>query len=331
MKKHLPTTVTVLALVIAVVSQFRISGLESEIQQLKNNLNSSVSMLQSNQSSAISHMQDLLEKEASILTYNEFSLGEMNLTDKTFVLSGSVTPKEHRPGETEVFITVNGKSYPMKLMNGSYTVQIDLPLFGEVRVDKVEFHDGDIIRTETLEKQWSPRYELLPRVRGRLGGSGHGSFANGVYTWYREGEVRVSVEGKGQMIDVRSVSILEVLDDVEVGRTEIPLTSTESSRENNAAPEPTPHPSSGTQVNGTETFYHLIDRGFNIPFGSALELLVEVVDGNGLRYRTVLEHWAVSENGQPVDDNLWGLRDLFEQILDVDGNILYEVDEDDYR
>ena len=230
---------------------------------------------------------------------------------------------------TEAFLTVNDKAYPMQLANGVYTIQLDLPLFEEARVDKVEFHEGDVIRTETLDKQWSPRYELLPQINGRLSGSGRGSAANGVYTWHREGEIRVSVEGKGQTIDVRSVAILEVLDGVEVGRTEIPLTSTKSNRNEEPAPEPVPE--SGFTVRGSETFYHEIDRDFNIPYGSTLELVVEVVDGNGLRYRTVLEHWSVNEKGENVDDDLMGLRDLFEKILDADGNILYEVDEADYR
>ena len=331
MKKHVSTIATVLALAIAVVSQFRISNLQSEIQQMENRLNNSISNVQSNQSAAINYMKSLMEKEASILTHTDFSLGEMDLAAKTFVLNGSVTPKEHQPGVTEAFLTVNGKAYPMELADGNYTLQVDLPLFEEARVDKVEFHEGDVIRTETLEEQWSPRYHLLPHVNGRLGGSGRGTAANGVYTWQREGEVRISVEGKGQVIDVRSVTLVEELDGVEVGRTEIPLTSTESNRENNVAPEPAPHPSSVTQVNGTETFYHLIDREFNIPFGSTLELVAEVVDGNGLHYRTVLEHWTVSASGENVDDDFLGLRDLFEQIIDVDGNILYEVDEADYR
>ena len=186
MKKHLSTIVTVLALVIAVVSQFRISNLQSEMQRMENRLNNSISMMQSNQSAAISHMQDLMEQESSILTHTDFSLGEMNLANKSF-----------------------------------------------------------------------------------LG--------------------------------------------------------------NNAKEEPAPSPNSGTQVNGTETFYHMVDRAFDIPFGSTLELIAEVVDGNGLRYRTVLEYWAVNEMGEPMDDAYLGLRDLFEQILDTDGNILYEVDEADYR
>jgi len=330
MKKHLSTIVTVLALAIAVVSQFRISNLQSEMQRMENRLNNSISTMQSNQSAAINHMQSLMEKEASILTYTDFSLGEMDLTNKTFVLKGNVTPKEHQPGVTEAFLTVNGKAFPMGLANGTYTVQVDLPLFEEARVDKVEFHEGDVIRTETLDEQWSPRYRFLPQVSGRLSGSGRGSAANGVYTWHREGEAHINVEGKGPIVDVRSVALVEMLDGVEVARTEIPLTSTERNRKNNVTPEPVP-PTSGIQVNGTETFYHLIDRDFNIPFGSTLELLAEVVDGNGLRYRTVLEHWTVSESGKNVDDGMWGLRDLFEQILDADGNVLYEVDENDYR
>ena len=296
---------------------------------MENRLNSSISNVQSNQSNAIAYMQQLMEKEASILTHTDFSLGELDLANKTFVFSGSVTPKEHQPGVTEAFLTVNGKAYPMQLANGVYTIQLDLPLFEEARVDKVEFHEGDVIRTETLDKQWSPRYELLPQINGRLSGSGRGSAANGVYTWHREGEIRVSVEGKGQTIDVRSVAILEVLDGVEVDRTEIPLTSTKSNRNEEPAPEPVPE--SGFTVRGSETFYHEIDRDFNIPYGSTLELAVEVVDGNGLRYRTVLEHWSVNEKGENVDDDLMGLRDLFEKILDADGNILYEADEADYR
>ena len=329
MKKHLSTIVTVLALAIAVISQFRISNLQGEIRQMENRLNSSISNVQSNQSNAIAYMQQLMEKEASILTHTDFSLGELDLANKTFVFSGSVTPKEYQPGVTEAFLTVNSKAYPMQLANGVYTIQLDLPLFEEARVDKVEFHEGDVIRTETLDKQWSPRYELLPQINGRLSGSGRGSAANGVYTWHREGEIRVSVEGKGQTIDVRSVAILEVLDGVEVDRTEIPLTSTKSNRNEEPAPEPVPE--SGFTVRGSETFYHEIDRDFNIPYGSTLELVVEVVDGNGLRYRTVLEHWSVNEKGENVDDDLMGLRDLFEKILDADGNILYEVDEADYR
>ena len=331
MKKHLSTVATVLALVIAVVSQFRISNLQSEIHQLENQLNNSVSMLQSNQSAALSRMQELMEQEASILTQTNFSLDELDLADKTFVLSGSVTPKEHQPGVTEAFLTVNGKAYPMELANGTYTIQLDLPVFEDARVEKVEFREDDVIRTETLDEQWSPRYELLPSVHGRLGGSGRGTAANGVYTWHREGEVRINVEGKGQVIDVRSVTLVEELDGVEVGRTEIPLTSTESTQRKNAKEEPAPPPTSGIQVDGAESFYHMIDREFNIPFGSTLELLAEVVDGNGLRYRTVLEYWAVNEKGEPVDDDYIGLRDLFEQILDTDGNVLYEVDETDYR
>ena len=311
MKKHLSTIVTVLALAIAIVSQFRISNLQSEMQRMENRLNNSISNVQSNQSNAIAYMQQLMEKEASILTHTDLSLGELDLANKTFVFSGSVTPKEHQPGETEAFLTVNGKVYPMELADGNYTLQVDLPLFEEAWIDKVEFREGNVIRTETLEKQWSPRYELLPQVNGRLSGSGRGTAANGVYTWHREGEVRINVEGKAQIIDVRSLSLVEELDGVEVGRTEIPLNI--------------------TRVNGSETFHYLIDRDFNIPFGSTLDLLAEMVDGNGLHYRVILEHWTVNESGENVDDDLWGLRDLFEQILDADGNILYEVDEYDYR
>ena len=79
MKKHLSTVATVLALVIAVVSQFRISNLQSEIHQLENQLNNSVSMLQSNQSAALSRMQELMEQEAAFREKNDKLLARTNV------------------------------------------------------------------------------------------------------------------------------------------------------------------------------------------------------------------------------------------------------------
>ena len=74
MKKHLSTIVTVIALVVAIIAQFRISDLQDKIRQLENNLNNNISMMQSNQSNAISYMEQMMEKEASILTDTQFSL-----------------------------------------------------------------------------------------------------------------------------------------------------------------------------------------------------------------------------------------------------------------
>ena len=65
MKKHLSTIVTVLALIIAVISQFRISNLQSEMRQMENRLNNSISTMQSNQSSAIYYMEQLMESQHS--------------------------------------------------------------------------------------------------------------------------------------------------------------------------------------------------------------------------------------------------------------------------
>ena len=44
---------------------------------MENHLSNSISMLQSNPSAAISHMQEMLEKEASIITYTAFSLDDL--------------------------------------------------------------------------------------------------------------------------------------------------------------------------------------------------------------------------------------------------------------
>ena len=51
MKKHLSTIVTVIALVVAIIAQFRISDLQDKIRQLENNLNNNARNLDKKQPS----------------------------------------------------------------------------------------------------------------------------------------------------------------------------------------------------------------------------------------------------------------------------------------
>lgn len=330
MKKLIPYIATVAALSLSVFCMFQISDLKDDIRRMENNFRSELSVLESNYSNIIALTERRLEEHASILTRKEFTYGEMDLDKGTVELLAAIIPKEHQPGMTEAVMMVDGKEYSMELTGGAYTGTVSLPVFSESVVEQVVFQEGDTVRTETLDWHFTPRYDLLPSINARVSGSARGSASNGVYVWHRTGEARISVEGKGQIIDIQSVSLIEELDGMETNRIEIPLTNTQSSdkRREPAVPEPL---RPGVQVDGDETFYYDLDKEFSIPFGSTMNLFAEVVDGNGLRYRVNVEHWEIDEQGQPVDDDAWAFWHMAEWIIGPDGEILYEIDEAQYR
>ena len=93
MKKHLSTIVTVLALAIAVISQFRISNLQGEIRQMENRLNSSISNVQSNQS-------NIVFKDAR---FNGWSIGEIFAIDKQLIPNARRDNFEKNPAYFSLF------------------------------------------------------------------------------------------------------------------------------------------------------------------------------------------------------------------------------------
>ena len=330
MKKLIPYITTVASVVLSVFCLLQISNIKDDIRRMENDFNNQLSMMRSQQNAMLSHVDERLQAHASILTRKEFTYGEMDLDKKTVELQVTIIPKEHQPGVTEARLVAGDKEYPMELEDGSYVGSIDLPIFEESAVKQVVFREGETVRTETLDWWFTPRYELLPTVNARISGSARGSAQNGVYVWHHTGEARVQVDCDGEILDIQSVSLLEVLDGVEVNRIEIPLTNTESTRHDGSAAKPEPiRP--GVTINNGETFYYELDKDFTIPFGSTMRVLAEVVDGNGLRYLACMEHWEIDANGNQVDNRNWSLISLLEWIISPDGEVLFELDESHYQ
>ena len=330
MKKLIPYITAVVSAVLSIFCLFQISNLKDDIRRLQNDLNSQMLMMQSQQNAMLSRVEERLQAHASILTRKEFTYGEMDLDKKTVELQVTIIPKEHQPGVTEARLVADDNEYPMKLKDDSYFGSIDLPIFEESAIKQVVFREGETVRTEMLDWWFTPRYELLPTVNARISGSARGSAQNGVYVWHHTGEAQVQVDCDGEMMDIQSVSLLEVLDGEEVNRIEIPLTNTESTRHDRTTAKPEPVRPGVTISNG-ETFYYDLDKEFTIPFGSTMRVFAEVVDGNGLRYLACMEHWEIDANGNQVDNRNWALMSLLEWIIGPDGEILFEVDESHYQ
>lgn len=329
MKKYVSCAVLAAALIAAVISCVCVFGLKEEIRQVENSFQSRISAMQSDYSAILAQVEERMEQQASILARREFTYGEVQPEEGTVELMAAITPKEYQPEVTRAVLVVEGREYPMELTDGAYRATVDIPIFEESVVEQVLFREGETVRTETLDWYAVPRRELLLSVSARISGEARGHVDDGVYVWHRTGEVCISVEGCENAAEIRSVRLIEELDGEEKARIEIPLTNTQSSdaRRKSAVPEPAVR--SGVQIQ--ENFFYDWEREYSIPFGSTLNLFAEVEDENGLIYRVCADHLETDENGRMDKDDAWEFYECAEWIMDREGTVLYETNDETYQ
>ena len=88
--------------------------------------------------------------------------------------------------------------------------------------------------------------------------------------------------------------------------------------------------SENAEFDGFAHFLYFLDKDYHIPNGSTLELYVDVVDENGLRYRSFAECHAITAEGKH-NDAISDEKRLYASaepvlIFDENGKILYQVD-----
>jgi hypothetical protein len=335
LKKNLSSILAAAACILIIVCLFQIASLKRQVSDLEGNLRSQMNIVSNHVSNLYSSIDSRLEEQASLLVTSTWEFGDADYSAKTVELLCAVTPKEYSSG-TEAAIVIDGAEHDMTLSGGEFTAVVGIPLFGETNAAKVVFRDGDSVRTEMLDWYLSPRYDYLPSVYADFNGSGTGSPRDGVYTLHRDGVVNVQVDCK-QDYGVESVTLVEILDGQELGRTDIPLDNAyffeNYQNESGARPEPAQPVEAPAQRVGTAAsapFYYALDKAYEIPFGSTLTLYIEVVDENGLRYRCIIDRQEISESGEPMDAGYWRMgREA--SIYNTDGNALYEPDPEQYR
>ncbi|MPM41941.1 hypothetical protein SDC9_88603 [bioreactor metagenome] len=332
MKKHLSDILAAVACLLVIVCMFQISALKQQVGNLQNVLNSQMSNVSDNINGIYSNVSSMLEEQASLLADSSWEFGEADMDALTVELLCSVSPKEYASG-TAATIVVDGVEQPMTISNGTFTAKTKVPLFAEVTVSKVVFREGDTVRTEALDWHLSPRGEYLPNVYANLDGSSTGSVKDGIYAYHREGVVNVDVDC-GHAYELKSVTLVETIDDQEIGRTDIPLDNKDFfenyQSEDGARPEPAESlaQSAGTEL--SSSFYYGLDKDYEIPFGTVLTIYVEVEDGNGLFYRCIIDRTELNEIGDLVDDSSWWCGSE-SSIYDANGKGLYEIDPNLYQ
>ena len=275
MKKNFQNVIVVFMLIALIGCFGQIASLKREVQNLKNNLSNKISNLENNMMNSTSYIEELLEKEASILAKAEWSYGALNAQDHTVEIICHITPKEYHPENTTASLMIDDQEIAMELLNGEFVGKGEVSLFGETLISKVMFYEGDIIQAEALDWTVMPLYEYIPSVNAYLNGSSTSGKENGKYIWESNGTLEIFVDQKGGTVSPESALLIRCIDEKEVERTEIPL--------------------DGNPQNG-EAYYHDVNLEYEIPYGSKQELYVEIEDGNGLRYRTLFEYMEIINN-----------------------------------
>lgn len=343
MKKNLSAFIAIIACVLLAFNTIKISTLQKEVDRLRSDLDDEIYTMNQNISDIYGDVQAMLEEEANQLAVSEWEYGEINVDNRTAEVICTVVPKVYTPDVTQAAIVCNGQEYVLTYANEKFTATIDLPLFDRNELNMVKLNDNGTIRTQELDWIIEPRYEALLLSYTGMGGSATGKPGNGEYIWSPEYGVTINIERKGEF-QLQSVELVEVLDGKEINRTPIDLSEEgqkayqESLRKTgNPVPEFASriNEASGPSYEGSVHFIYYLDKDYHIPNGSMLELYVDVVDGNGLRYRSIAECLAVTSDGEP-DDLRMEEKQMFSHaeavlIFDEDGNVVYELEPDLFK
>ena len=337
MKKNAPMIVSIICCVLLVISLFQISSLRQEVSSLRSRLSNEIDRVNNSVSGIYTEVRSMLEEEANQLSVSDWEYGEIDIKNRTAEVVCTIVPKVHTPGTTEASLVYNGQEAPMAYDNGAYTASLKLPLFEESRINQVMLNDAGTIRTQELDWHIAPRYEALPSSYAGMSGSAKGTPGQSAFTWDVEHSVHINVEKKGGFT-VQSVELVEMLDGKEVGRLPVDLNEAgqrayaeAASKAGEAIPENVSSGSGGGD-RGSASYLYYLDKTYQIPNGSELIIYVDVVDGNGLRYRSFAEGMAIGADGQP-DDAAIDHRRMFAfaepiWIFDEPGAVIYTIEEE---
>ena len=338
MKKLVPILAAVAVCVIVVLESVHIARLEKEVDRLQSYINGQVNTLSRNIDGIYGEVQSMLEEEANQLAESGWEYGEIDVGKRTAEVICTVLPKVYTPNATKASIVCSGREYALTYRDGKYTANITLPLFERSEFSMVKLDDSGTIRSQKLRWVTEPRYEALLLTYAGMQGSATGKPGNGEYVWSVKNAVNTTIESR-LPYRIRSAEFVEVLDGKEIRRTPIDLSEEGQKtykdallKNNKPVPEYLAEEKAvGVEYEGDKHYIYYLEEEYHIPNGSMMEFYVDVVDGNGLRYRSFADCLAISESGYP-DEERMEEKTVYSSaetvvIFDEDGNVVYSLDE----
>ena len=282
--------------IMLVVSLVRIHNLKEDLEQETRYLQSRIDSLEGRINSIYSEVDEMLEKEASLLTFSDWTINSLDVEQMTANVEATVIPKEYEEGVTEAVLQAGNQEYAMTMEDGSFRTEVEVPIFENSTIDKVVFQDGSQVRTEYLDWGIHPRYGMLPDVYASPIGSWTYGYGDDQNTMTCNAEVRIHIESKGDNTEIKAVHMVEIENGTVQKRTAVP-------------------------ADENDEYVFECKETYKAPFGTRFEIAAEVTDQYGLVYRCIVHRWESDRNGKLVDDNDWPGRSA--AIYSQDGKLLF--------
>lgn len=284
--------ITCILLIICVEQNYT---MKSQMKQQMNNLKNDISELRYDIDNISAEVSYALEKESSMISFSEYTVGSVNIEERTANLICELLPKEYSQQNTKISLVYGGKEYEAEFSEGNYRAVIPVSIFEDAHIESAVMREGDTVRTEALDWYISPRNGYIPYVYADFRNSSSWQRTNEHILWTVSGDVNVWVDqGSGSKVPDEAYFCVE-LDGEVVDRMDV----------------------------SHETHFS-IDEKYEIPYGSRMTLYVEVVDEYGLYHRPILERVIVTADGAMTDseDEMYW-RGCAGNVFDENGDLLY--------
>lgn len=316
MRKKLLTIAVVAVCVVLVCNLVQTVVLRQEVSRLRSDMSSQTNNINDNVLDIYSNVKNILEEEANMLAVSDWQYGKIDVGAKTVEIVCTVMPKVYEPGKTKVSIMCNDQEYPLDYSDGQYSACLELGLFDTNKLNMVKMNDSGTVRVQQIDWNIEPRYEVLLQAGAGMAGSESGTQVENGYIWSPKSDVNININSQKEFT-IKSIELAEVLDGKEIGRIPVDIGSEGQKGE-------------GAVYSDSVDFVYSLDKDYTIPNGSELDLYVDIVDGNDLRYRCFAACRAVSADGT-LDYDIIDEKIMYEfaepiAIFDKEGNMVYKID-----
>jgi len=287
--KHI-SLLLILSLLLNAYAILKISSLNRDLFQLGNQMQSQLQGMDSQINNIPYTIEQQLNEQASLLSSHELDFGDMDPKTFKVPVRVTVTPKRIQSG-TIAKLIINGQEAIMT-PGPSYALvgTVEVSVFEELH-PTIVFEHGDEKELENLTAYGPLRYDYLPN----MGASYNGQISNSPNTnkWRLQGEVHLALDPNKYQTDVKSVKLVELLDDVPVKIHE---------------------------ANLAIDIVIPLNEEMTIEKGQTYELMAVMEDVNGLIYNHYVEGFYLDPANGFNGDNGQGERIT---ILDSNGTVLF--------
>ncbi len=307
MKDKTYKIISVVSRVALVVATINIISLKNDLKQLENSLNNHSRTSESRINDIYNNVNSMLRRQEDILEESNLELISADKENLTAVFRYTVKPKEYNPGVTKAAVTLNDETFDMEYIDGHYTLQLTVPVFGNNRLTGITLTNDGNVRYQQLGESMDAQYQVFPVVHADLASSWRYSHDNN--TRSVDGDLHIVAELKGEVPVINSVELVQVSGGVEILRQKM-----ESYDDHSGSMFSRVYP---------------VKETFNCPKGVATYLYADVTDGDGYVHRCLLEVWDVEADGKLADKtHYYGyVRDTVE-IFNPKGDSVYKLDLD---